>query len=145
MSITPLSVTRIAGEVGLAGGTITGGTYAAQYANKVVSVEKQKDAVVKDKEKFEQAAKNAVEERDAAVERAGTTSSTVNDTVLTQYLINDYFLQKHRGATEAINVQLQKLNLCLYGHLVANDGDNCKKERTEMKDTLNSLGHRFTH
>lgn len=39
MPITPLSAARIAGEVGLAGGTITGGTCAAHYANKVVKVQ----------------------------------------------------------------------------------------------------------
>lgn len=39
MNITPLSAARIAGEVGLAGGTITGGAYAAKYSGQV-SVEK---------------------------------------------------------------------------------------------------------
>lgn len=36
MSITPLSAARIAGEVGLAGGTITGGACAAKYSSQLV-------------------------------------------------------------------------------------------------------------
>lgn len=43
MKITPLSAARITGEVGLAGGTITGGTVAAKYGSQVASLTKNKD------------------------------------------------------------------------------------------------------
>lgn len=54
MSITPLSAARIAGEVGLAGGTVTGGAFAAKYSGRVNTIAeeitKTKDADIKSKE-----------------------------------------------------------------------------------------------
>lgn len=46
--MTPLSAARIAGEVGLAGGTITSSTYAIKYVGQVNDL---KAKVVKDVEK----------------------------------------------------------------------------------------------
>lgn len=49
MDMTPLSIARIAGEVGLAGGTITGGTMAAKYGSQVTVLQTQNKQLGVDK------------------------------------------------------------------------------------------------
>lgn len=137
-----LSAARIAGEVGLAGGTITGGCCAAKYANEIVVVTKKKDKAEEDKRVAEQAKSNAENQQ-------SNYSNGIRSLGMLQWLINEYVMGKMNNIDADLKKKLADFNQCIHDYLADNTNATCIKDKENvdtygLTDKLRALGFSFS-
>lgn len=113
-----LGVVRALSELGLTGGAVTGGAYAAEYSREAARL---KEINTKAHE-------------------------TMKNLGMTQYLLNTYLLTKQSAAAKEITVELQRFHTCLRDYLMVTGNEDCIhdiKWDYELNNKLKTLGIDF--